>query len=68
MKNLGGLKYFLSIEVARLEQDIFLSQRNYRSKKHKVVALSSAEVEFRDSSDFHNSLHKSGIKDIYAPI
>jgi len=29
MKNLGGLKYFLWIEVARLRQGIFLSQRKY---------------------------------------
>jgi hypothetical protein len=26
MKNLGGLKYFLGIEVARSKQGIFLSQ------------------------------------------
>ena len=29
MKNLGGLKYFLGIEVARSEQGIFLSQQKY---------------------------------------
>jgi Reverse transcriptase (RNA-dependent DNA polymerase) len=29
MKNLGGLKYFLGIEVARSDKGIFLSQRNY---------------------------------------
>jgi hypothetical protein len=29
MKNLGGLKYFLGIEVARFKQGIFLSQRKY---------------------------------------
>jgi hypothetical protein len=29
MKNLGGLKYFLGIEVARSNKGIFLSQRNY---------------------------------------
>jgi hypothetical protein len=29
MKNLGGLKYFLRIEVARSNEGIFLSQRNY---------------------------------------
>ena len=29
MKNLGGLKYFLGIEVARPSQDTFLSQRKY---------------------------------------
>ena len=29
MKNLGGLKYFLGIKVARSSQDIFLSQRKY---------------------------------------
>jgi hypothetical protein len=27
MKNLGGLKYFLGIEIARSKHDIFLSQR-----------------------------------------
>ena len=29
MKNLGGLKYFLGIEVARSQQGIFLSRRKY---------------------------------------
>ncbi|XP_020254275.1 uncharacterized protein LOC109831356 [Asparagus officinalis] len=29
MKNLGGLKYFLGIEVTRSKQDIVLSQRKY---------------------------------------
>jgi hypothetical protein len=29
MKNLGGLKYFLGIEVGRSRQGIFLSQRKY---------------------------------------
>ncbi|BBH08859.1 hypothetical protein Prudu_021187 [Prunus dulcis] len=29
MKDLGGLKYFLGIEVAQLQQGIFLSQRKY---------------------------------------
>jgi hypothetical protein len=29
MKNLGGLKYFLGIEVARSSEGIFLSQRTY---------------------------------------
>ena len=29
MKSLGGLKYFLRIEVAQSKQGIFLSQRKY---------------------------------------
>lgn len=29
MKNLGGLKYFLGIDVARIKHGIFLSQRRY---------------------------------------
>lgn len=29
MKNLGGLKYFLGIEVARSKRGIFLSQQKY---------------------------------------
>ena len=29
MKNLGGLKYFLGIEVAQSKHGIFLSQRKY---------------------------------------
>jgi hypothetical protein len=29
MKNLGGLKHFLGIEVARSKQDIFQSQYQY---------------------------------------
>lgn len=28
-KNMGGIKYFLKIEVARSRQGIFISQRNY---------------------------------------
>ena len=29
MKNLGGLKYFIGIKVARSQKGIFLSQRKY---------------------------------------
>lgn len=29
MKDLGGLKYFLGIEVARSQRGIFLSQQKY---------------------------------------
>lgn len=29
MKNVGGLKYFLGIEVTQSKQGIFLSQRKY---------------------------------------
>ena len=29
MKNLGGLKYFMGIEVARSRRGIFLSQKTY---------------------------------------
>ena len=29
MKNLGGLKYFMGIEVARSRRGIFLSQKKY---------------------------------------
>ncbi|KAJ9695916.1 hypothetical protein PVL29_011067 [Vitis rotundifolia] len=29
MKNLGGLKYFMGIEVARSKQGIFISQMKY---------------------------------------
>ncbi|KAJ6942193.1 hypothetical protein NC652_008108 [Populus alba x Populus x berolinensis] len=43
MKNLGGLKFVLGIEVARSSKGIFLSQRKY-----VVDLLVETETEFRD--------------------
>lgn len=57
MKNLGGLKYFLGIEVARSKEGIFLSQRKY------VLDL-LAEVGMLDCKPVDNPIvqnHKLGV-------
>ncbi|GKD54841.1 putative ribonuclease H-like domain-containing protein, partial [Tanacetum coccineum] len=53
MRDLGNLMYFLGIEVMRSQQGIFIYQKiggnlvTWKSKKQKVISLSSAEAEFR---------------------
>jgi hypothetical protein len=57
MKNLGGLKYFLGIEVARSNQGIFLSQIKYILDLLSEVGL--LECKPVDTSIVYN--HKLGI-------
>jgi hypothetical protein len=56
MKNLGGLKYFLGIEVARSKQGIFLSQRKYILDLLSEVGL--LECKLADTPIVQN--HKLG--------
>jgi hypothetical protein len=57
MKNLGGLKYFLGIEIARSNQGIFLSQRKYIQDLLSEVGL--LECKPIDTPIVQN--HKLGI-------
>lgn len=65
MKNLGGLKYFLGIEVARSRKGIFLSQRKYVLDLLTEVGL--LECKPADTPIIQN--HKLGeYSDQYQPI
>ena len=56
MKNLGGLKYFLGIEVTKSKQSIFLSQRKYVLDLLSEVGL--LDCKPADTPIFQN--HKLG--------
>ncbi|CAN6687870.1 unnamed protein product [Malus baccata var. baccata] len=54
MKDLGGLKYFLGIEVARSKPGIFLSQRKYVLDLPDIAYAVSVVSQFMySSSDTH---------------
>lgn len=62
MKDLGGLKYFIGIEVARLKEGLYLSQRKYVfDLLSKIAMLACKPVETPIVDNHHLSIYPNQV-------